>query len=165
MQVKDQKSPLEAQPGTPIGMPVEPRRPSWMWALIVVLAAAVLALGGMLVYPAVTTSTGETAMNDLMDAWNSGNVAAFPDVYAPEATMVLSSGETYSGIEEITAAAGESQAFGFQVERTGPVTESDNLIAYPATVTTDTETAPAMIVLRYDDAGMILEHQVIWQTP
>jgi hypothetical protein len=37
------------------------------------------------------------------------------------------------------------------------------LIAYPATVTT--ETADLMVVLRYDDSGMILEHYAIWQTP
>jgi hypothetical protein len=54
---------------------------------------------------------------------------------------------------------------GFHIERTGSVTESDNLIAYPATVTTDTDTENAMIVLRYDGDGLIVEQVVVWRTP
>ena len=162
MQVKEHK-PVDVQAGSPITTP-EPRRVGWVWALVAVLTVAVLALGAALVYPAVTTTDGEAVMNDLMDAWNSGDVTAFPDVYAPDATMIVSGRDTVVGLAEIQAAAGAVQADGFQVERTGPVTESDNLIAYPATITTDTETADAMIVLRYDN-GMVFDHAVIWQTP
>jgi hypothetical protein len=163
MQVKE-KTPFDAHVGTPVGATPE-RRTGWMWALIVVLGAAVLALGATVVYPAVTTTPGEAVMNDFMDAWNSGVVTAFPDVYAPNATIVLSDGQTYKGLGEIEATAGTAQGQGFQVERTGAATESDNLIAYPATVTIGSDTGNAMIVLRYDDAGMVLEQQVIWQTP
>lgn len=168
MQVKEQQTPLEAQHGTPIGVPPEPRRTGWMWALIAVLTVAVLALGATLVYPAVTTTDGEKVMNEFMDAWNSGNVTAFPDVYAPDAVVVLgtargaAAAETIKGLPEIVKLAGSGQAMGFQIERTGPVTESQGLIAYPATATTDTETTDLMVVLRYDDSGMVLEHYAIW---
>ena len=148
---------------SPVG--AEPRRSGWMAALIALLAIAVIALGANLAYPAVTTSTGEGVMNRAMDAWNSGSVAAFRDVYAPNATMTLMSGETYTRLDAIVKAGKTAQANGFKVERTGPVTETENLIAYPASVTTDTATENAMIVLSYDGAGMILEHHVIWQTP
>lgn len=139
--------------------------------MVTVLTVAVLALGAALVYPAVTTTDGEAVMNEMIDAWNSGNVTTFPDVFAPDAIIVPGTArgaagpETVEGIQAIVGAAGDTQAQGFQVERTGPVTESESLIAYPATVTTDTETADLMVVLRYDDSGMILEHYAIWQTP
>lgn len=163
MQVKE-KTPFDAHVGTPFGATPE-RRTGWMWALIVLLGVAVLALGAALVYPAVTTTDGEEVMNRFDDAWNSGEVTAFPDIYASNATIVLSDGQTYSGLGEIEATAGAAQGQGFRIERTGTVTESDNLIAYPATVTIGGDTGDAMIVLRYDDAGMVLEQQVIWQTP
>ena len=162
MQVKE-KTPFDAHVGTPVGATPE-RRTGWMWALIVVLGVAVLGLGATLVYPAVTTTDGEAVMNELTDAWNSGDVTAFPDIYAPDAMAVVGA-DTVKGLPAIEAAAGDMQAQGFRIERTGPATESPNLIAYPATVTTDTETADLMVVLRYDDSGMVLEHYAIWQTP
>ena len=170
MQVKAD-TPFDSRVTTPIGQGGEPRRSGWMWALIVVLGVAVLAMGTALVYPAVTTTDGEAVMSELDDAWNSGDVTAFPDVYAPDAVLVVGTArggtraETTKGLPAIEASASDIQAQGFHIERTGPVTESPSLIAYPATITTDTEAADVMVVLRYDDSGMILEHYTIWRTP
>jgi hypothetical protein len=170
MQVKAD-TPFDSRVTTPIGQGAESRRAGWMFALIAVLGVAVLALGAALVYPAVTTTDGEAVMNGLDDAWNSGEVTAFPDIYASNAVIVVgtargsATAETIKGLDAIEASASDMQAQGFHIERTGPVTESPSLIAYPATITTDTETTDLMVILRYDDSGMILEHYAIWQTP
>ena len=134
--------------------------------LVALFAVIAMVVGGLFIYPTVTTTDGEAIANDMMAAWNSGSTQDFSDVYAERVVLTTTDDAVPSvGLDDVIARATEAQA-GFQVERVGAFTETEQLIAFPASVTTDDAGSDElMVVLRYDDAGAIVEHHVIWQTP
>jgi hypothetical protein len=135
--------------------------------LVALFAVIALAVGAVLLYPAITTADGEAVANDMMAAWNSGTTQGFSDVYAERVVLTTTDDADPSvGLDDVIARANEAQADGFQVERVGAFTETGQLIAFPASITTDDAGADELIVvLRYDDAGVIVEQHVIWQMP
>lgn len=164
MQQTPRAGPLRTQPFGP-----EPtqRRSRTPWVLVALFAVIAMVVDGLFVYPTVTTTDGEAVANDMMAAWNSGSTQDFSDVYAERVVLTTTDDADPSvGLDDVIARATEAQAGGFQVERVGAFTETQQLIAFPASLTTDDAGSDElMVVLRYDDAGAIVEHHVIWQQP
>ena len=164
MQQTPRAGPLRTQPFGP-----EPtqRRSRTPWVLVALFAVIAMVVGGLFIYPTVTTTDGEAIANDMMAAWNSGSTQDFSDVYAERVVLATTDDADPSvGLDDVIARATEAQAGGFQVERVGAFTETEQLIAFPASVTTDDAGSDElMVVLRYSDAGAIVEQHVIWQTP
>ena len=164
MQQTPRTEPLRTQPFGP-----EPtqRRSRTPWVLVALFAVIAIVVGGLFIYPTVTTTDGEAVADDMMAAWNSGTTQDFSDVYAQRVVLTTTDDTDPSvGLDAVIARATEAQAGGFRVERVGAFTETEQLIAFPASVTTDDAgSEELMVVLRVDDAGAIVEQHVIWQTP
>ena len=154
---------LRTQPFGPEPTQTRSRTP---WVLVGLLGVIALVLGALFLYPTVTTTDGEAIANDMMAAWNSGTTEDFADIYAQGVVLTTTDDvDPDRGLEAVVARATEAQADGFRVEPIGSFTETDQLVAYPAKATTDTGSDELMVVLRYDDAGRIVEQHVTWQNP
>ena len=164
MQQTPRAEPLRTQPFGP-----EPtqRRSRTPWVLVALFAVIAIVVGGLFIYPTVTTTEGEAVANDMMAVWNSGTTQDFSDVYAQRVVLTTNDDADPSvGLDDVIARATVAQAGGFRIERVGAFTETEQLIAFPASVTTDDAGSDElMVVLRVDDAGAIVEQHVIWQTP
>jgi hypothetical protein len=153
--------------GPAIGTIAEPKTKThnpvpWLVGAVVVLAIAVVALGAMLVAPTLTTPKSQAMVDANIAAWNAPAAGDLPKYYAADAIMWASSdaAPAAKGIDEIMKLA---QYGGFQVERTGPVTERGNLVWYPAHVATSFDVSGSdAVAVYYLQDGKIVQHWVIW---
>lgn len=109
-------------------------------------------------YPKVVLDDATSIAKDSVAAWSSGEVADFEAAYASDAVLETAPGQTFQGLDEITAAA-TGVPSGFELEMTGDVTVSpgDAFVAHPYRVTTTSAGAEAgVIVLQLED-GLIVE--------
>jgi hypothetical protein len=164
MQGTSRAGPLRTQPFGPEPTQTRSKTP---WVLVALFGVVALVVGVLFLYPTVTTTDGEAIANDMMAAWNSGTTQDFSDIYAESVVLTTTDdAEPDAGLDDVIASATVAQAAGFQVERVGAYTETGQLIAFPASVTTDDAGSDElMVVLRYDDAGAIVEQHMHWQTP
>lgn len=134
----------------------------WLLGAIVALAIVVVALGVMLIGPALTTPAGQAMVDDNIAAWNTPAAHKLMEYYAKDAIVWASSESSpaASGIDEIIELA---RYGGFQVERLGPVSERGNLVWYPAHVSTSYDVSGSdAVVVYYMRDGKIAQHWVIW---
>lgn len=136
----------------------------WLIGAVVVLVAAIAALGTLLVTPMLTTSPATELIDRNIAAWNEFDEETLRSVYAGDAFIFASSESNPSaaGIDEIVSLA---RWGGFSIERLGPVTERWSLVWYPVHISTqydvDGDIAVVVMELREDK---IVQHWVIWGT-
>ena len=134
----------------------------WLVGAIVVLAIVLVALGAMLLAPAVTPPAAQAQVDGNIEAWNTPAADKLMQYYAKDA-FLFASGESSpaaSGIDEIIELA---RYGGFQIERIGPVSERGNLVWYLAHVSSSYDVSGSdAVVVYYMRDGKVAQHWVIW---
>jgi len=134
----------------------------WLIGAIVVLVIAVVALGAMLVAPALSTPSSQAMVDANIAAWNTPAADKLLDFYADNAVLWASDSTTPSatGIDEIVKLA---QYGNFTIERLGPVSERGNLVWYLAHVSNDYDVSGSdAVVVYYMQDGKVKQQWVIW---
>ena len=134
----------------------------WLVGAIVVLAIAVAALGTMLIAPAVVTSPEEASVDANIAAWNTPAADKLMEYYATDA-IVWSSDATAPAASGLDAIIELARYGRFTVERLGPVSVRNNLVWYPAHVSSDYDVSGSdAVVVYYMRDGKVAQHWVIW---
>ncbi|HSL32114.1 MAG TPA: nuclear transport factor 2 family protein [Candidatus Limnocylindrales bacterium] len=140
-----------------------PRNPvPWLVAAVVILVAAVLALGAMVVRPMVTTTPAQATVDRLIAAWNEFNEAELRAVYTEDAFlwMNIDTEPTASGIDEIVDTA---RYAGLTVEAIGPVSERGNLVWVLSHVTNSYDVSGSdEVTVFFMENGRVAQQWVIW---
>ena len=94
-------------------------------------------------------------------AWNSGHADAAARLYAEDAAFVDTDGSTTVGRSDIASLVERSAEAGFAIELLPPVVVNGNYAAAAFHWTTDEDEGWMLGVFRFDEAGLILQQEVI----
>lgn len=112
------------------------RNNRWLILAVVVLFAALAALGAWLLVDTFAASDVEALIDDFQAAWNGYDYEALAALVTDDFIHVdTNAGETFQGEEALRARLATYEALGFEREDLGPVTVSGNWASRPQRVT------------------------------
>jgi len=128
----------------------------WLVLAVVLLAAAVVALGAWVVVDqtGTTGNDSQTLVNDLTSAWSTYDAKAITSLYAPNAVITEADGTADTGIDAILGALGGFKLLGLSVEPVGKVAVNGE---YTATFVRFSDGKEALTLLQVRN-GKIVRH-------
>ncbi|MCJ7709796.1 MAG: nuclear transport factor 2 family protein, partial [Chloroflexi bacterium] len=97
----------------------------------------------------------------LVKAWDAGNGAAAAALYAPAATLVDATGSSVMGRDAIAALVTEAAGSGIHRELVDAVLVRGNIAVAGVQLSEGGHDTIQMVVLRFDDAGLVVQHEAI----
>jgi hypothetical protein len=159
MQTQEQRLRTRAGEAVP-----ETRTPTWLIALTVVLAVALVALGAWVI---MDRSGNETLPADevatiaqrSIEAWDTGDSDAILDLYAEDATFDI--GRDLVGAQAIADYVEELDGLGFVVEAVSATVVEGNTALTVVTYGSEEDLTPALGILEMNGEGLIENHTAV----
>jgi len=131
----------------------------WLVLAVVLLSAAVIALGAWVVVDqaGTTGNDSQALVDDLANAWSSYDAKAITTLYAPNAVITNPDGSVFVGIDSILGALRAYKLQGFTVEPVGKVAVNGEYTATFFRISDGTEVLEVLSLLQVRD-GKIVRH-------
>jgi hypothetical protein len=128
----------------------------WLVLAVVLLAAAVVALGAWVIVDqtGTTGNDSQAVVNDLTNAWSTYDAKALSSLYAPNAVITGADGSVDTGIDAILGTLGTFKLMGYTVAPVGEVAVNGE---YTATFVRFSDGTEVMTVLQTKN-GKIVRH-------
>jgi hypothetical protein len=112
------------------------RNNRWLILAVVVLLAALVALGAWLLIDNFVTSDMEALVEDYHVAYGTNDADAWASLLTDNFRFVdVNAGQTYAGLEAFSANVARNLGLGWGAENLGPVTVTGNWVSVPSLVT------------------------------